>query len=382
MESTSASMPVAADVPSADSSRRAYWMCALVGLGGLFAGVTGPLLSTFVPILVRDALGDHRAAIGAVMAIDNVLLLVLVPWAGIASDRASGRGKSRLPLVMAGYVLAAIGMAMFPAVAAFGLARRRQATTILNPAPARSLPPELVRLTDVLVPNEHEARQLLGRHVSIEDLASSLRRTLGFPAVVVTAAERGAWLSTEHGTTHHAAPVVEAVDSTGAGDVFVAALAGHAFRRHFIGALQSNKTRDAAELFDWVHTVDRLRIAERLSAQRPESAAPLEVCIQVRIGEESTKGGVAPAALAPLADSVATLPRLRLRGLMCLPPEESEPERQRRWFAELRRLAEGLNARGHRLDALSMGMSGDFEAAIAEGATHVRIGTAVFGARV
>lgn len=161
-----------------------------------------------------------------------------------------------------------------------------------------------------------------------------------------------------------------------------AALAGHAFRRHFIGALQSNKTRDAAELFDWVHTVDRLRIAERLSAQRPESAAPLEVCIQVRIGEESTKGGVAPAALAPLADSVATLPRLRLRGLMCLPPEESEPERQRRWFAELRRLAEGLNARGHRLDALSMGMSGDFEAAIAEGATHVRIGTAVFGARV
>ena len=160
------------------------------------------------------------------------------------------------------------------------------------------------------------------------------------------------------------------------------ALAGHAFRRHFIGALQSNKTRDAAELFDWVHTVDRLRIAERLSAQRPESAAPLEVCIQVRIGEESTKGGVAPAALAPLADSVATLPRLRLRGLMCLPPEESEPERQRRWFAELRRLAEGLNARGHRLDALSMGMSGDFEAAIAEGATHVRIGTAVFGARV
>ncbi len=120
MESTSASMPVAAVAPSAHSSRRAYWMCALVGLGGLFAGVTGPLLSTFVPVLVRDALGDHRAAIGAVMAIDNVLLLVLVPWAGIASDRASGRGKSRLPLVMAGYVLAALGMAMFPVVAGIG----------------------------------------------------------------------------------------------------------------------------------------------------------------------------------------------------------------------------------------------------------------------
>jgi pyridoxal phosphate enzyme (YggS family) len=160
-----------------------------------------------------------------------------------------------------------------------------------------------------------------------------------------------------------------------------AALTGRKFVRHFIGALQANKTRDAAQLFDWVHTVDRIRIAERLAAQRPDSLSPLAVCIQVHLGEESTKSGVAPAGLAELAGAVAQMPRLRLRGLMCLPPAEEDPARQRRWFAELRRLLEQLNASGHRLDALSMGMSGDFEAAIAEGATHVRIGTALFGAR-
>jgi pyridoxal phosphate enzyme (YggS family) len=160
------------------------------------------------------------------------------------------------------------------------------------------------------------------------------------------------------------------------------ALAGQGFRRHFIGALQTNKTRDAALLFDWVHTVDRLRIAERLAAQRPESMPALDVCLQVQIGGEASKSGVAPEGLAALADAVAALPRLRLRGLMCLPPEETEPARQRLWFAELRQLLEHLNANGHRLDALSMGTSGDFESAIAEGATHVRIGTAVFGARV
>lgn len=159
------------------------------------------------------------------------------------------------------------------------------------------------------------------------------------------------------------------------------ALAGRAFARHFIGALQSNKTRDAAALFDWVHTVDRLRIAERLSEQRPASMAPLAVCIQVRLGDEGTKSGVAPGALAPLAAAVARLPRLSLRGLMAIPPEEEDRVRQRRWFAELRGLLEELNASGHRLDALSMGMSGDFEAAIAEGATHLRIGTALFGIR-
>jgi pyridoxal phosphate enzyme (YggS family) len=160
-----------------------------------------------------------------------------------------------------------------------------------------------------------------------------------------------------------------------------ALLAGRAVRRHFIGALQSNKTRPVAESFDWVHTVDRLKIAERLSAQRPDALPPLAVCLQVRLGDEETKSGVSPGELPALAAGVAVLPRLALRGLMALPPEETDVARQRHWFRELRRLLEQLNAAGHRLDALSMGMSGDFEAAIAEGATHVRIGTAVFGER-
>jgi hypothetical protein len=160
-----------------------------------------------------------------------------------------------------------------------------------------------------------------------------------------------------------------------------ALLTGRAVRRHFIGALQSNKTRPVAESFDWVHTVDRLKIAERLSAQRPEALPPLAVCLQVRLGDEETKSGVGPDALPALAAGVAALPRLALRGLMALPPEESDVTRQRHWFRELRRLLERLNGAGYRLDALSMGMSGDFEAAIAEGATHVRIGTAVFGER-
>ncbi len=159
------------------------------------------------------------------------------------------------------------------------------------------------------------------------------------------------------------------------------ALAGRAFRRHFIGALQSNKTREVAQRFDWVHTVDRMRIAGRLAEQRAPRLPPLEVCIQVRLGGEPTKSGVAPRELAALAREVAALPGLRLRGLMAMPPPEADPARQRGWFAELRRLLEGLNAAGHRLDALSMGTSGDLEAAIAEGATHVRVGTAIFGAR-
>jgi PLP dependent protein len=160
-----------------------------------------------------------------------------------------------------------------------------------------------------------------------------------------------------------------------------ALLAGRGLRWHFIGALQTNKTRAVAETFDWIHTVDRVRVAERLSAQRPPSLPPLAVCIQVRLGDEPTKGGVLPDELPALAERVAGLPRLALRGLMALPPEETDAARQRRWFAMLRRLLEDLNGAGHRLDALSMGMSSDFAAAIAEGATHVRIGTALFGAR-
>ncbi len=160
-----------------------------------------------------------------------------------------------------------------------------------------------------------------------------------------------------------------------------ASLAGRAVRWHFIGALQSNKTRPVAESFDWVHTLDRLRVAERLSAQRPPALPPLAVCIQVRLGDEPTKAGISPAELPALADGIARLPHLALRGLMALPPDETEVARQRHWFRELWQLRERLNSRGHRLDALSMGMSGDYEAAIAEGATHLRIGTAIFGAR-
>jgi pyridoxal phosphate enzyme (YggS family) len=150
---------------------------------------------------------------------------------------------------------------------------------------------------------------------------------------------------------------------------------------HFIGPLQSNKTRPVAERFQWVHSVDRLKVARRLSEQRPHYAAPLMVCLQVRLGDEETKSGAAPADLPALAAGVAALPRLVLRGLMCVPPAEDDPARQRHWFAELRQLRDGLNAGGHRLDVLSMGMSADFEMAIAEGATHIRVGTSIFGAR-
>jgi pyridoxal phosphate enzyme (YggS family) len=161
----------------------------------------------------------------------------------------------------------------------------------------------------------------------------------------------------------------------------IAALQDRALTWHFIGRLQSNKTRAVAENFAWVHAVDRLKIAERLSAQRPFHAAALNVCLQVSLAGEASKGGVTPAELPALAQAVAQLPRLALRGLMCIPPEETDPLRQRGWFAQLRTLQEQLNAGGCRLDTLSMGMSGDFEAAIEEGATIIRLGTILFGAR-
>ncbi len=150
---------------------------------------------------------------------------------------------------------------------------------------------------------------------------------------------------------------------------------------HFIGQLQANKTREVAERCQWVHTIDRARIAERLSAQRPHHAPPLEVLLQVKLADEAAKGGVSPDELPALADTVARLPRLRLRGLMCLPPESPTEEEQRRPFRRLRELRDALNGAGHALDTLSMGMSGDLEAAVLEGATIVRVGTAVFGPR-
>jgi PLP dependent protein len=161
----------------------------------------------------------------------------------------------------------------------------------------------------------------------------------------------------------------------------IAALHDHTLTWHFIGRVQANKTRPIAESFAWVHAVDRLKVAERLCAQRPYHAPPLNVCLQVNVAGEATKGGVTPAQLPELAAAVAQLPRLALRGLMCIPPEETDPARQRAWFARLRALQEQLNARGAGLDTLSMGMSADFESAILEGATIVRIGTALFGER-
>ena len=150
---------------------------------------------------------------------------------------------------------------------------------------------------------------------------------------------------------------------------------------HFIGHLQSNKTRAVAEHFQWVHSVDRLKIARRLSAQRPANLPDLNVCIEVNIDAEPAKSGVSPADLPALAREVGALPRLKLRGLMCLPAIREGFEAQRQPFAALRTLFDALNESGLRLDTLSMGMTGDYAAAIHEGATVVRIGTAIFGAR-
>lgn len=150
---------------------------------------------------------------------------------------------------------------------------------------------------------------------------------------------------------------------------------------HFIGPIQSNKTRTIAAQFAWVHSIDRLKIAERLAAQRPEALPPLQACIQVNVSGEATKSGVAPAEAPALARAVAALPRLQLRGLMAIPEPTDDPALQRRRFESLRDLRDRLAADGLALDTLSMGMSDDLEAAIAAGATMVRVGTAIFGAR-
>jgi hypothetical protein len=150
---------------------------------------------------------------------------------------------------------------------------------------------------------------------------------------------------------------------------------------HFIGPLQSNKTGPIAAHFQWAHSVERGRIAERLNSARSEGVPPLNVCIQVNVSGEATKSGVAPGGEIELAEIISRLPRLKLRGLMAIPEPTADVALQRRRFALLRSLKDGLAARGHAVDTLSMGMSDDFEAAIAEGATIVRIGTAIFGAR-
>jgi uncharacterized pyridoxal phosphate-containing UPF0001 family protein len=150
---------------------------------------------------------------------------------------------------------------------------------------------------------------------------------------------------------------------------------------HFIGPIQSNKTKAIAEAFDWVHSVDREKVARRLSEQRPEGLAPLQVCVQVDVSGEATKSGCDPSEAIALGAAIAAMPRLRLRGLMAIPAPTDDPGAQRAQFARVRAVFEAMCAAGLPVDTLSMGMSGDLEAAIAEGATIVRVGTALFGAR-
>ena len=152
-------------------------------------------------------------------------------------------------------------------------------------------------------------------------------------------------------------------------------------RWHLIGPLQSNKAREVAAGFDWVHSVDRMKLAQRLSDLRPPELAPLQVCLQVNVSGETSKSGVAPAEAPALARAVAALPRLKLRGLMAIPEPTGDLDAQRAPHRALRELLDALNAEGLGLDTLSIGMSGDLEAAVAEGATWVRVGTAIFGAR-
>lgn len=161
----------------------------------------------------------------------------------------------------------------------------------------------------------------------------------------------------------------------------IEALSGLPLEWHFIGPLQSNKTRPVAQLFSWVHSVDRLKLAQRLSAARPDSLPPLQICIQVNVSAEESKSGCSPDEVFDLAHAVAGLPHLRLRGLMAIPEPSPDTSVQRQRFAVLRRLRDDLESRGLALDELSMGMSDDLEAAITEGATMVRVGRAIFGPR-
>lgn len=161
----------------------------------------------------------------------------------------------------------------------------------------------------------------------------------------------------------------------------IAALADLPLSWHFIGPVQSNKTRSIAAQFGWVHSVEREKIARRLAESRPPGLAPLNICLQVNVSGEESKSGAAPGAVRELAEAVRILPRLRLRGLMAIPEPTEDEALQRRRFASLRALLDQLNTAGFGLDTLSMGMSQDLEAAILEGATMVRVGSAIFGER-
>jgi pyridoxal phosphate enzyme (YggS family) len=216
-----------------------------------------------------------------------------------------------------------------------------------------------------IVSSAHQA----GREAATVRLLA-VSKTFG-PEAVLAAVEAG---QTAFGENY----LQEAIDKIAA---VVKEAPGAALEWHFIGPIQSNKTRPIAEHFDWVQSVDREKIAARLSEQRPEGREPLNICLQVNISGEASKSGVAPEQLAALAHKVARLPNIRLRGLMAIPEPAAGFEQQRAAFRQLRILYEQLNAEGLGLDTLSMGMSADMRAAIFEGATIVRIGSAVFGAR-
>jgi pyridoxal phosphate enzyme (YggS family) len=230
----------------------------------------------------------------------------------------------------------------------------------------QNLPERLAEVRDRM----EKAASAAGRRV---DSITLLGITKGQPAAALHAAARAGITDVGESYLQEALDKMTAVEALRAGEPQLT--------WHFVGRLQSNKTRPVAESFAWVHAVDRLKIAQRLAEQRPYYAPPLNVCLQVNVAGEDSKGGVGFAELPALASAVAALPRLKLRGLMCLPPEEDDPARQRRWFAKVREALEQLNTAGLGLDTLSMGMSGDLEAAIEEGATHIRIGTALFGPR-
>jgi pyridoxal phosphate enzyme (YggS family) len=215
-------------------------------------------------------------------------------------------------------------------------------------------------------------------HQAIEQAANAARRDVAnvhllavsktFPAEAV----REAYSAGQHRFGENY--VQEAVDK-------ITALRDLPIEWHFIGPIQSNKTRDIAKNFSWVHGVDRLKIAQRLSEQRPADLPPLNICLQVNVSGEASKSGVEPGALIALAREVVQLPQIKLRGLMAIPAPSDNFEQQRIPFAQLRRLLQALADEGIALDTLSMGMSHDFAAAIKEGATIIRVGTAIFGKR-
>lgn len=219
------------------------------------------------------------------------------------------------------------------------------------------------------------ARARLGAALEASDRPADAARLLAVSKTKPAALIRAAWHEgqREFGENY----VQEALDK----QAELADLTGLVW--HFIGPLQSNKTRDVAEHFSWVHSVDREKIARRLNDQRPEALPPLDVCLQVNISDEASKSGASLAALPALAEAVVAMPRLRLRGLMAIPAPATTEAEQRQPFARLREALEGLRERFPEapLDTLSMGMSADLEAAVAEGATLVRLGTAVFGER-